>query len=112
MFYGLATDHDFWVDRINLFIALAPVVNLSNTESLFIQVIARLDGILAPLAKMGGTGELFKKGTKINDNGGLCKIIPFCKKIAGFFDAIANPHDDPTISSVSFGHFPNGASVQ
>ena len=112
MFYGLATDHDFWVDRINLFIALAPVVNLSNTESLFIKVIARLDGILAPLAKMGGTGELFKKGTKVNDNGGLCKIIPFCKKIAGFFDAIANPHDDPTISSVSFGHFPNGASVQ
>lgn len=50
MFYGLATDHDFWVERINLFIALAPVVNLSNTDSMFIQVIARMDSLLGFLA--------------------------------------------------------------
>lgn len=111
MFYGLATDHDFWEERINLFVALAPVVNLSNTDSMFIKMISNLDTILAFFARFKTTGELFRKGTKINDNGGWCQFIPFCRKIAGFLDAIGNPHDDPTISSVSFGHFPNGASL-
>jgi hypothetical protein len=31
MFFALATEHDFWMKKINLFVALAPVVNLSNT---------------------------------------------------------------------------------
>lgn len=113
MFYALSTDHDFWVDRINLFVALAPVVNLGNTDSSFIQFIARIDGFLSFFAKMGsGTGELFRKGTKIRDNGGWCKFIPFCKKIAGFLDAIGNPYDNDKISEISFGHYPNGASLQ
>lgn len=43
MFYALATDPDYWVDRVNLFVALAPVVNLSNTESTFFKV-HRKDG--------------------------------------------------------------------
>jgi hypothetical protein len=113
MFYALATDPDYWEDRVNLFVALAPVVNLSNTESTLLKFIARMDGILAIFAKMGSSGELFRKGTKINDNGGWCtRFVPFCGKIFGFLDAIANPHDNQEIGDISFGHYPNGASIQ
>lgn len=46
MFYALATDHDFWEKRLNLFVALAPVVGLSNTDSKFIKWLSHLDGVL------------------------------------------------------------------
>ena len=32
MFYGLATNEAYWKQRINLFIALAPAVNLTNSN--------------------------------------------------------------------------------
>lgn len=59
MFYGLATNHDYWVDKINLFVALAPVVNLSNTDSIFIKFISNLDSILAFFARKMGKDEFF-----------------------------------------------------
>ena len=31
MFFALATEHDYWMKRVNLFVALAPVVKLANT---------------------------------------------------------------------------------
>jgi hypothetical protein len=33
MFYALATNEDYLKDRINLFVALAPVLRLGNTTA-------------------------------------------------------------------------------
>ena len=95
MFYGLATNHDYWVDKINLFVALAPVVHLSSTDSLYIKFISRLDTILAFYVNWAGIEEIFRQGTKVKEDKGLCAMIPFCKMIFGFLDSIWNPYDDP-----------------
>jgi hypothetical protein len=111
MFYALATDHDFWEKRLNLFVALAPVVRLGNTDSKFIKLISRFDGFGKWLFERFSIGEVFKKGT-VKDHGGLCNFIPFCNQIAGFLDSVLNPMEDPDISLASSAHFPNGASIQ
>ena len=111
MFYALATDGDYWESRLNLFVALAPVVNLSNTDSVFIKLIARIDGFVRWIFEWGSKGEVFRKGT-VKDNGGWCRFIPFCKTITGFLDQVLNPLEDPSVSLASSGHYPNGASIQ
>ncbi len=35
MFHGLATKEDFWKERINVFIALAPVIRANKNNLLF-----------------------------------------------------------------------------
>jgi hypothetical protein len=35
MFHGLATKQDFWNERINVFIALAPVIRANKKNLLF-----------------------------------------------------------------------------
>lgn len=111
MFYALATDHDYWEKRLNLFVALAPVVHLGNTDSIFIKMVSRMDGFASWLFSKWSIGEVFKKGT-VKDHGGLCRFIPFCSTIAGFLDSVLNPAEDPGITLVSSAHFPNGASIQ
>jgi len=41
MIYGLATNEDYYKDRINLNVQLAPVGNLNNTKSLFLKYIVK-----------------------------------------------------------------------
>ena len=41
MFYALATHHEFWKKRLNLFVALAPVVHLKSTDSFFLKFISK-----------------------------------------------------------------------
>jgi len=43
MFYALATNAEYWKSKINLFVALAPVVNMGNTDSTMIKFMAKLD---------------------------------------------------------------------
>ena len=54
MFYALATNAEYWKNKINLFVALAPVVNMANTDSKMIRFMAKLDSGLGRLFRMVG----------------------------------------------------------
>lgn len=54
MFYALATNNEYWKKKINLFVALAPVVNLANTDSTMIKFFAKLDSGLGKLFQIFG----------------------------------------------------------
>ena len=41
MIYALATNEDYYKDRINLNVQLAPVASLTNTKSLFLKFIVK-----------------------------------------------------------------------
>ena len=41
MFYALTTNLEYWKDKINLFVALAPVVNLKGTDSLSLKTLSK-----------------------------------------------------------------------
>ena len=64
MFFALATEHDFWMKKINLFVALAPVVNLSNTQAILFKWAAKLDGFLGWWFQKFNKRELFRLGSK------------------------------------------------
>jgi hypothetical protein len=112
MFYGLATNHDFWKERINLFVALAPVVNLSNTQSKFIKWISKADGTIGGILWISGKVELYRKG-KVNwSDSYICRFIPGCNVMAKFLDTVLNPYEDSDRVFAGGSHFPNGSSLQ
>jgi len=81
MFYALATNHDFWKNKINLFVALAPVVNLANTDSKMLKFLAKLDSVLHSVVMIFGKHELFPRSNEkkfLKKDGFWCKLIPGC----------------------------------
>ena len=46
MFYGLATNEDFFAETVNLFIALAPVIRLNNSHDGFLGDISKHEALL------------------------------------------------------------------
>ena len=95
-----------------MFVALAPVVNLENANVKFLRFAKNLkfDSILLWFRHKLNKYELFKKGERIEDKG-LCRFLPFCRAAASWLSDIGNPYDDPVVFKTSFGHYPNGASV-
>ena len=66
MFYGLATNEDYFKDRINLFVALAPCARMDHGNLINIfSILAKFEWFLeAQLAEVG-IYELFGKGWEI-----------------------------------------------
>jgi hypothetical protein len=62
MFYGLSKMEDYFKDSLNLFVALAPCVKLSNTKSKRIKYLSKYDKLLASRAANLGIKEITGKG--------------------------------------------------
>ena len=61
MFWALAHDEEFINDRINLFIALAPVTRLGHNTNVLIQAAAKFADPIAKALKLLGKYEWFGK---------------------------------------------------
>ena len=112
MFYGLATNEDYFKDALNLFVALAPAVRMdrSNTANL-LNVLAKFDWFLE--AKLGEIGihELFGKGWEIEFEK-IIKLIPGLSNLRQYEDLSNKEIDDPLKAKVFEGHFPHGSSIR
>ena len=66
MFYGLATNEEYFKERINLFVALAPVVKMDKAPLInLLSFLAKFEWFLeAKLAEVG-IYELFGKGWEV-----------------------------------------------
>lgn len=62
MFYGLAENENWFKERINLFVALAPVVKITNTKSKAIRLLSKFEGVLDSQVSNFGIREIFGKG--------------------------------------------------
>lgn len=58
MFYALSTNYDQWKDKINLFVAIAPIVYMSNTDAQLLKLVAKLDSSLGWLMRRFGKYEM------------------------------------------------------
>ena len=94
MVYGLSTNLQYWQERINLFVALAPVVSMKHCSSNFIKFVRNFDGLLKWMYLKFKTLEIFNMGKKFEYDGGVCWIIPGCRKIANFLEAVSSPFED------------------
>jgi hypothetical protein len=60
MFHGLATKEDFWKERINVFIALAPVIR-ANKNNLLFKIGSKAEKFLEKRLASAGIYEMFGK---------------------------------------------------
>lgn len=63
MFYAMAKNLEYYKQRINLFVALAPVVKLGSSKAVLLKTSAVLgSSFLTSLEDKNGIYELFGKG--------------------------------------------------
>ena len=65
MFYGLATNEDYFKEKINCFIALAPAVKLTKCTTDAIQILSKNEEILVKTAALLGIKEIGGKGWEV-----------------------------------------------
>lgn len=84
MFYALSVNQDFWKERLNLFVALAPVTNLANTRSDLFKYTAGSINVVAWALNLGHIYEILSSPSDIATEV-TCGLIPqFCKLAEGF----------------------------
>jgi hypothetical protein len=92
MYYGLSHNEQFYADRVSVFIALGPVMELTHCKSTLIHFVAAFETLLVDL---------------------LCGSIPqLCN-----FGLYLITDEDPTLNDagrtpVYLGHFPSGTSLR
>jgi len=112
MFYALATKPAFWAQRLNLFVAFAPVTRVDNTTSELFKYGAKASGLIKSTLYLAHQYEILgpfeSQISKIT-----CGLLPdFCKFAEGFLITQDPKLDDTDRFQVYMGHFPAGASVQ
>jgi len=111
MFSTLSEDPDYFADKVSLFVALAPVTTLGNTEIPLLPFVAKFYDTIEETSKMFGMYEVGAKGQSKDTS--ICTKIPqLCEQMSRFF---VNRHpalDDPDAFAVSSAHGPAGTSVR
>lgn len=112
MFYGLATNEEFFKDRVNLFVALAPAVRIDHSPlANLLSFLAKFDWFLEKRLADVGIYELFGKGWEVEFEK-IVKTIPGLKGLRQY-ENFSNPkYDNLEKSKVFEGHFPHGSSVR
>ena len=112
MFYALSAHEEFWKERLNLFVALAPVTRLDHTSSRLLKYLAPLGGHLETVLGAVGIHSLFGPVS----NGGVkvaCRFFPGLCKFGEGLLITQNPQlDNEERFQVYMAHFPAGASVR
>lgn len=112
MFYQLSKPNTDWKDKINLFIALAPVTRLDHSSSDLMTFFAKGADSLRNALYLIHVYHLLD-GWQSDVMQAACKVFPPLCQLAEGFLITKNPLlDDPTRFNVYMGHFPAGASVQ
>lgn len=112
MFYALATNEQYLKSRLNLFVALAPVVSMNNSSMVgFWKILLGKCHQLEKLLQRIGIFELFGKSwERIFET--ILRFIPDLRglrKLQKFF----NPkYDDAGRAKIFEGHFPHGTNFR
>jgi hypothetical protein len=81
MYYALATNENYLKNKVNLFVALGPVLKLTHTKSTLIKLVASTEVLLVDTCDLLGIYEFFPANWF--DTGAmrlLCGTIPaFCE---------------------------------
>lgn len=112
MFYALSTNQEWVKDHVNLFVALAPIANMSHSTA-----VKPLSDILDPVWKaldLFGIYEVFRQKiyqSFVNDlNSPLLKWTGLLKDLVGV--VADTKYGNPIYSKVATNRFPNETSVK
>lgn len=112
MFAGLALNEDFFADKVSIFVALGPVLELTHCKSNLLWFVAENDGLLVDTCDLLGFYEFFPANWI--DTGAMrliCGTIPALCRFGAFLIVDEDTsEDDSDRLDVYLGHFPSGTS--
>jgi hypothetical protein len=107
----MAKNPEFWKERLNLFVSIAPVVYVDHTESPLLKWICGQGNRIESRFERIGLFELFGKGWE-TEYGWLRRLFPIAQRIKINSDMISIDLDDEQRVSQLMGHFPHGTSMR
>eukprot|EP00347_Sterkiella_histriomuscorum_P018552 403345077 len=113
MYYALAKNEDFYANSISVFVALGPVMKLTNSKSNLLQLIAHNDALLLATCQTLGIYEFFPANWLTTGAMRLlCGTLPSLCQLGDYLIADEDLSlDDKDRLTVYFGHFPSGTSL-
>jgi hypothetical protein len=113
MFYALATNQSYFEDKISVFIALGPVLELSHCQSGLLDFVAAHDTLLVDAARLLGIYDFFPANWLTTGAFRLlCGTLPSICKFGTYLIADEDTSlDDSDRLTVYMGHFPSGTSL-
>ena len=111
MFYGLSMHPEYFKQRINLFVALAPVVKLGTNKSARFRMISFLGNSFVNMFAKRGVYEAFGKGWD-KQYGYIRKLVPAANEVMIRTDMINYDLDSNERTKMLMGHFPHGTSTR
>ena len=113
MFYALSAHPDYWNEKIDLFVALAPVTSLTHSPAKFLKSVKKHMSQLKSAVNWLQIYVVLQDGIASFMTSKLCYLVPaFCNEIYSYISTSDPTLDDQDRFQVYMGHYPNGASVQ
>jgi gastric triacylglycerol lipase len=114
MYYGLSHNEQFFLDRVSVFIALGPVMQLTHCKSSLIHFFAAFRSLIIDTAGTLGFYEFFSANWLTTGAMRLmCGTIPQLCEFGLFLLTDEDPSlNDPSRTQVYLGHFPAGTSLR
>lgn len=113
MFYALAAHPDYWKNKLNMFVALAPVSSLHNSTAYFLKTAAKFYTEIKAAANLVGIYSLLTPGIPSKLVTAFCTTVPsICNDLQVFATSYDLTHDDLDRFAVYMGHYPSGISLQ
>ena len=113
MFYGLSSDQRTkYADKINFFVALAPLTKIDNMRSGFITFFSNFQGIIEWTLNLFGQYEAFGETTHVLSKF-QCGFIPeLCRLGISFMHSDDTQFDDLDRLNIYEAHMPAGSSMR
>lgn len=114
MFYGLSHNEQWFADRVSVFVALGPVMQLTHCKSSLIHFAADFKSLIVDTCSLLGFYEFFPAGwVTTGAMRILCGTIPQLCEFGLYLITDEDPSlNDQTRTSVYLGHFPSGTSLR
>jgi len=114
MFYALSHNEDFFAQRVSVFIALGPVMQLTHCKSSLIHFFAAFETLIVDTAGTLGFYEFFPAGyLTTGAMRVICGTIPQLCNFGLYLITDEDPSvNDPDRTPVYLGHFPSGTSLR
>lgn len=114
MYYGLSEAQAYFKEKVSVFVALAPVTKIPNTQDFVLHFACDFYDLLDDTLSLLGIHALLRDNWLTSTTTALmCNHLPhFCVLIEEMFATADPAADNLDRFQVYMGHFPNGTSVR
>jgi hypothetical protein len=114
MFYGLAEHEDYYKQKLNIFVALAPVTMIPNTQVELFKLLSDMYDEVDDTLDLLNIHSVLNNTWYTSDTVSLfCNLMPpICLAMESLFVTADTEYDDKDRFQVYMNHEPNGASTK